>query len=919
MWLRVLALTAAYYGAGQLGLLLAIPPGFATAVWPASGIALGGLMLFGYRAWPGIVAASFLLNVPTTFINESPAAIIVSLALPLGIGAGAALQALAGAVLVSRYVGFPNSLKREQDVALFLLLAGPVSCLINATVGVFLLWCLHRIQTRECPYSWWTWWVGDTIGAFLVAPLLLLWATRTQPDWPRRPITVSVPLGVLIALVVALFVYTEAREQERMQIEFEFQVKTLTQAMKNQMEYALVALKTARGNYGNSPNRPEARKYAKAAQNILSRRAPVHALSWTPRVRGIERSAFEKAGRHEIGPDYAIREMNAARQFVPAHDRADYFPILYRAPAPENLKVLGFDVAGDPVRREALERAADTAEPVASAPIEQDQKIESEKNILVFLAIYRDGAPPESIAGRREALVGAVVAVVRTSGLVDLAWEGFRSEGIDFWLYDETASPQKQLAYFRGGQYGMTEAATEAADAKAVPGFLQQSIAVEAAGRRWTLHFAQTPQYLAANRSLQAWTVLSGGMLFTGLLGGVLLVVTGREALIAGLVQERTAELGQANAAMIQEIDERKRIEQNLRSREESLRQSEARLEESRRLAQRIAEMVPSILYVYDLKAERNIFVNRRMQSILGYSADETDLPIMAIIEQNIHPDDWPRVELANEQFLAGEEGAVVEVEFRMKHANGEWRWLHGRATVFVRDNAGDPSQILGTVQDITQRKRLEQEVLDIAAQEQRRIGQELHDGTGQELTGLCMLVDNLADMLRDSRPDEAQRARRVAQGLQHALGAVRTLSRGLIPVEVDAEGLMAALTELTKRISDLHEVVCAFDCIEPVPVEDNFVATQLYRIAQEAITNALKHSRAQNIRVALESRGRYITVRIADDGVGFAHANGTADGMGLRIMKYRAGQIGAQLVVRSGPSGGTVVTCTYYQGLSHD
>jgi signal transduction histidine kinase len=137
--------------------------------------------------------------------------------------------------------------------------------------------------------------------------------------------------------------------------------------------------------------------------------------------------------------------------------------------------------------------------------------------------------------------------------------------------------------------------------------------------------------------------------------------------------------------------------------------------------------------------------------------------------------------------------------------------------------------------------------------------------------------------------------------------------------VEVDAEGLMAALTELTNRISDLHAVNCVFDCVEPVPVEDNYTATQLYRIAQEAITNALKHGQAANLRVSLETRGDYITLKIADDGVGIPDTDEAQEGMGLRIMRYRAGQIGAHFTVRPGPTNGTVVTCTLFRGNIHE
>ncbi len=363
-------------------------------------------------------------------------------------------------------------------------------------------------------------------------------------------------------------------------------------------------------------------------------------------------------------------------------------------------------------------------------------------------------------------------------------------------------------------------------------------------------------------------------------------------------------EQGEFFSGVLRDISERKR--------------AEAALEETRRFVQRIAEMTPSILYVYDLQDQCNVFINRRLETFLGYAWEENKQPTMPTLMSDIHPDDLPRAELANEECQSAEDGAVIETEYRVRHANGEWHWLNNRSTVFVRDGDSNPTQILGAAQDITDRKRLEQEVLEIAASEQRRIGQELHDGTGQELTGLCMLADNLVDTLQDASPDHAPTAQRIARGLRHALGQVRLLSRGLIPVEVDAEGLMAALTELTNGISDLHAVRCVFEYAEPVPVDDNYIATQLYRIAQEAITNSLKHGHAANIRVSLEARGHYITLKVADDGVGLPNPDEAPGGMGLRIMRYRAGQIGAHFTARNGPTGGTVVTCTLYRGTLH-
>lgn len=133
---ELLLMAAAYYVVGRLGLLLAIPPGYATAVWPASGIALAGTLLFGYRVWPGTLLGPFLVNVWTSLDTTSMASISKSVFLATSIGMGASVQAVVGAFLVRRFVGYPTSLVAEHDVVKFLALGGPVSCLVSATFGV---------------------------------------------------------------------------------------------------------------------------------------------------------------------------------------------------------------------------------------------------------------------------------------------------------------------------------------------------------------------------------------------------------------------------------------------------------------------------------------------------------------------------------------------------------------------------------------------------------------------------------------------------------------------------------------------------------------------------------------------------------------------------------------------------------------
>ncbi len=231
----------------------------------------------------------------------------------------------------------------------------------------------------------------------------------------------------------------------------------------------------------------------------------------------------------------------------------------------------------------------------------------------------------------------------------------------------------------------------------------------------------------------------------------------------------------------------------------------------------------------------------------------------------------------------------------------------------------GNRRLFTGIVRDVTERKALEKEVLEIAATEQRRIGHDLHDTAGQELTALGLMADTLVAALNDHSPTDVPLAAKILQGLRRTLSHVRALSRGLVPVEVSAHGLMAALADLTARINEESGVSCTFACEEPVPVEDNTTATHLYRIAQEAVSNALKHGQGKHIEVGLGFTDGLLTLRIVDDGVGMRNQGAKAEGLGLRIMRYRADFIRAILSLSSPAQGGTLVTCTLSENISHD
>jgi signal transduction histidine kinase len=214
---------------------------------------------------------------------------------------------------------------------------------------------------------------------------------------------------------------------------------------------------------------------------------------------------------------------------------------------------------------------------------------------------------------------------------------------------------------------------------------------------------------------------------------------------------------------------------------------------------------------------------------------------------------------------------------------------------------------------EIEGRKHLEKEILNISEREQKRIGQELHDSIGQQFTGIAFMTKVLEQKLTERLPDEATDAAEIKKLVNQAMDQTRSLARGLHPVDLDAGSLISALHELAANTENLFGIRCTFEYDKPIGIDDAEVATHLYRITQEAITNAIKHGKTKNIRVELTHEKDKSMLKVENDGLDFPEeldARGT--GMGLQIMDHRADIIGASLDIHKAADGGTIVTCSF-------
>ena len=218
----------------------------------------------------------------------------------------------------------------------------------------------------------------------------------------------------------------------------------------------------------------------------------------------------------------------------------------------------------------------------------------------------------------------------------------------------------------------------------------------------------------------------------------------------------------------------------------------------------------------------------------------------------------------------------------------------------------------LALTQEMAERECLEKEILEVSEREQRRIGLDLHDNLCQHLTGTALVGQVLRERLEAESHPEAANARRIIELVAEGILMARGVARGIYPVDMEAEGLMMAFRELSASLTKWSKVVCVFEHDSPVLIEDATTATHLYRIAQEAVSNAIRHGKAKRIVIALsEMKGR-VTLTVEDDGVGLPEGWQKGQGLGTRIMAHRAAMIGGDFAIDLNPTGGTFVKCSF-------
>lgn len=540
--LRWTALTAVgYFGLAKLALLLAVPPGYASPVWPAAGVALALAVVYGRRPLLGIWLGSFCANWLTTLDLNSLHWTFVSVSLAAGIGAGAALQAWAGSVLVRRMLRNKLELTALKDVLIFLFWGGAVGCLVNCTAGTALLVTAGIVPPQSAWVNWTTWWVGDALGVFLFAPLAMAWIGVPQPLWRMRRMRLVSPMMAIFIAIGGIFVFSSKEENQRVQRAFQNTMEGFETSLQNVIDDYKDEVYEVKDLFDSSDS-VSRKHFGTFTKRAFELHPGIRAIEWVPFVSHEDIPDLVQSAREDGLASFELKELTPDGTLIPAKRRDHHLPITYLEPIQGNEAALGLDLYFSEARSAYLLKARDTATATASFIEKLAQDTESSYAFLVSVPIYRSASNPQTVEDRRDQFRGCAVIIFRVRDLVAEAAAPDLFKHAHVTISNVTDPADRHVIF--ASQSGRATAADPMARTARIRAFDQD----------WIVDSYPTLEFMTANRNWSVWFILIACFLFASVLTTFLLTTTGQAIEVSRLVNEKTVQLNEAQAVLEKQV-----------------------------------------------------------------------------------------------------------------------------------------------------------------------------------------------------------------------------------------------------------------------------------------------------------------------------------------------------------------------------
>jgi diguanylate cyclase (GGDEF)-like protein/PAS domain S-box-containing protein len=495
-------------------------------------------------------------------------------------------------------------------------------------------------------------------------------------------------LGGLMLTAIA-FAVVRDWERQKLQSDFSIAVENRYAALEREVKSGIEVLSSIRAFYLHAKvvTRSEFHNFA---ESLLLKHPGIQALEWIPHVPYSQREEYEKAAQRDGFKDFQITEQSARDKIVKAGKRSEYFPVYFVEPYKGNESALGYDLASDPLRRETLERSRDTGGIAATARITLVQEEKGQSGFLVIYPVYKRNMPVDSSQNRKNNIRGFAVGVFRIHDIIKRSFTYLNPEGIDVYLYDNSAQGKERFLHFHPAH---TRETTDSLhnEEPAPDGGLNITRTLKVADREWQILFVATPDYIARGKTWQPWGVLLAGLFLTGLLAGFSIVV-----------DRRAEELTKSNELLLQEIAGRRKTEEALRLSEEKYRW--------------MLDNMTDVITVMDMNL-RFTYVSPSIMRMRGYTAEEA---VAQTFEQVMTPESLKisakvfEEEMRLEASGTADPDRIRSVVVEQYRKDGSIVSMENHLS-FMRDEAKKPVGIISVSHDITERKRAESEIQALA------------------------------------------------------------------------------------------------------------------------------------------------------------------------------------------------------------
>lgn len=646
-------LVAAYVGGGLLGLLLALPPGYASPIFPPAGIAVAACFIGGRKTLPAIFTGSLLLNLWVGYASNGQLT-ATGMQVAAIIALASMLQAAAGGWGLRRLIGHPAVFDNQRDIVRFLLLV-PAVCLVSASLSVSGLWALGLVDTARFASHWVSWWFGDAFGVIVLFPLTMMLAGEPRALWRGRIRTVAVPMLVVLVIgLTAIYFLQNAAlttAQRIQQDNFDYQARESILRIEQRLGIYEQALRSLKGLYlaSSHVDRGEFRTYVDSLD--MEKHYPgIQGLGVSLMIPPQEKAAHIVAVRSEGLPEYDVH---------PGGERELYTAIVYLEPfSGRNLRAIGYDMYAEPTRRAAMDKARDQDAPALSGKVKlvQENGQDEQAGFLMYLPLYRHDALHDTVEHRRANIFGWVYSPFRMNDLM-YGILGEQADNIDLEIFDGAHAVPDALMYH-------SQPLLHSGDP------LFQSVRqIKIGGHVWTIRLHSLPAFEARMDTGKVTVIRFSGLLMMLLVSMLVWQLASGRAQAVRLAQDMTREL----------------------------RRSEAQLNQAQGMAH-----IGS--WDRDLPSGA-VNWSGEMYHILERDPNAGGITFESFLGA-IHPDDRA---LVNDTYVAAlKNGLSYSIEHRLLLPGGRIKFVHHRGEA-TYDAGGRVVSCSGTLQDITRRKLSEQ------------------------------------------------------------------------------------------------------------------------------------------------------------------------------------------------------------------